>query len=513
MKKSIRIMCLVLALLFAGSMFAGCGKGSATGNDSSNEKDGSKKDSLIIATENEPPSLSTCDHDSISSVFMNLLTYNGLIKITQDKLEPVLDLAESYEVQNETDWIFKLKKGVLFHDGSELKSADVVASLLWAKTFPASANYTHKIKNVEAVDEYTVKITTDGPYSGLLYDLGYHFNFIVPKALIDSGNDFNTNPVGTGPYKFAKWSRGDSIEFVKNDNYFDKEAMPQIAKLVWRFIPEGASRTIALEAKEVDFVYEVETTDIKRLKDNPDVEVAEVTSVVNWFLALNNDAEPFNNPNVRNAINSAIDRDAIVSAALNNLGVPSISCVPMGHWGSTDENAEGFDLERAKMYLEKWGGDPATIKLPIICSNETKVRVATVIQSNLAKIGINVEIVPMDLATYLDKMSSGDYTSAIMSWSPSNALTYIQRFHSRRRSSNPGALNSPEVDALVEKAETTIDKDERLKLIQDTIKLTDELCPQPSLYQDIIYRAYKSNLGGVVPSATGYLDFNKVYWK
>lgn len=512
MRKSLKKISLLLTIVMILGAFVGCSSKPADDN----TKDGAdvqKKDTLVIATENEPPSLSSVDHDSISSVYMNMLTYNGLIKINADTLEAVPDLAESYSVENDVNWIFKLKQGVKFHDGTELKAADVVASIEWSKTFPASSNYTQKIAKIEAVDDYTVKITTDEPYAGLLYDLGYHFNLIVPKALIESGNDFSENPIGTGPYKFVKWSRGDSIEFIKNDNYFDKEAMPSITSLIWRFIPEGTSRTIALEAGEVDFVYEVESTDIERLKTTEGIEVSEVTSVVNWFLALNKDKTPFDDVNVRKAINTAIDRDSLISAALNGFGIPSISCVPMGHWGSTDEFAEGYDLEKAKAYLKEWGGDASTIKLPIICSNDTKTRLATVIQANLAEIGIVVEIVSMDLATYLDKMSSGDYDGAIMSWSPSNALTYIQRFHSRRREGNPGSLNSPEVDVLVVKAETTIDDAERLKLINDTIKLTDELCPQPSLYQDIIFRAYKADLVGVVPSATGYVYFNKVSWK
>jgi peptide/nickel transport system substrate-binding protein len=299
---------------------------------------------------------------------------------------------------------------------------------------------------------------------------------------------------------------------VKNDQYFDKKAMPSIKKLVWRFIPEGTSRTIALEANEVDFIYEVETTDIKRLKTDKDVKVAEVPSVENWFLKINVDSKPFDNVNLRKAINAAIDRSAIITAALNGFGKESISCVPMGYAESTAENADAFSLEKAKAYLKAWGGNPASLTLPIICSNDLKVRIATIIQANLAEIGIKVDIVSMDFATYMDKTTKGDYVSAIQSWSPSNALTYLQRFHSRRRAGNPGSLNSPEVDALVEKAETTIDAKARTKLLQQIIGKVNSLVPQPSLYQTLIFRAYSAKLQGVVPSATGYIDFNRVSW-
>ena len=519
LKKTISIIMILTLLMGVMSGCAGNNESGETPVDSGETPvasgetpEATGKNTLVVATQNEPPSLGTTDHDSLASVFMNLLVFNGLTKITSDTLEAVPDLAASIENEDDTNWIFKLREGVLFHDGSELDSEDVVASIEWAKSFPASANYTQRMLNIEAVDKYTVRITTDGPYAGLLYDLGYHFNFIVPKELIDSGHDFNSNPIGSGPYKFANWNRGDSLEFVKFDDYFDTEATAKIQQLEWRFIPEGTSRTIALEAGEVDFIYEVEANDIERLKSTDGVEVAEVTSVVNWFLMLNKDVEPYNDINFRKAISSAIDRDSIVSAAVNNYGIPNISTVPTEFVGATDENAVGYDIENAKKYLEDWGGDPSSVVIPIICSNETKVKAATVMQANLAEIGIKVDIVTMDLGTYLDATSSGDYETAIVSWSPSNLLTYVQRFHSRRRASNPGALNSPEMDTLVEKAESTIDDTERMELIEQIVALSNDLNHQISLYQDIIFRAYNDNLGGVVPSATGYIYFNDVYW-
>lgn len=519
MNKLIRKSSMFLAVILILSSVVGCsGKDPGdTTNGNTSSTDGnvgtSGRNDLIVGTENEPPSLSTTDHDSLAGVFMNLLVFNGLTKINSSDLTVVPDLAESIENEDEENWVFTLKEGVKFHDGTVLTADDVVATIEWAKTFPASSNYTSKMVKVEAIDATTVRITTDGPYAGLLYDLGYHFNFIVPKALIDSGHDFNSNPVGTGPYKFDKWTRGDSLKFIKNEEYFDKDNQAKIAKLEWRFIPEGTSRTIALEAGEIDFIYEVEPNDIARLESNPDIEIAEITSVVNWFLMLNKDVKPFDDINFRKAINTAIDRDAIVAGAINNYGIPNISSVPMEFVGASNDNAEAYDIEKAKGYLTAWGGDPSSVTLPILCSNETKVKVATIMQANLAEIGIKVDIVTMDLGTYLDATSSGNYVSAIVSWSPSNLLTYVQRFHSRRNASNPGSINNPELDALVIKAETTINEADRMKVIGEIIALSNDLSHQPSLYQDLIFRAYNSDLGGVTPSATGYIYFNEVFWK
>ena len=218
-----------------------------------------------MALTSEPPNLSTCDHDSLISVGMNMLTFNGLVRIDNASLKPELDLASDYKVENDVDWIFTLKQGVKFHNGDDFTAADVVATLEYAKSLPATTTYTSNMKSIEAVDDYTVKITTNEPYAGLLYDLGYHFNWILPKGLIESGNDFNENPIGTGPYKLVEWVSGDHLTFEAFDDYFDAERKAKIKNLEFTIIPEGVTRALALETGEVDFVWETNGADAASL--------------------------------------------------------------------------------------------------------------------------------------------------------------------------------------------------------------------------------------------------------
>ena len=133
-------------------------------------------------------------------------------------------------------YTFKLREGVKFHDGTELTAEDVVASMIAAKSEANVANYTKDYTNVEATDKYVVTITTDGYNSNLLYSLANHANFILPKAQLDAGHNFNEEPIGTGAYKFIRWNHGDSIEFEANEDYF--AGAPAFKKLIWRFIPE-----------------------------------------------------------------------------------------------------------------------------------------------------------------------------------------------------------------------------------------------------------------------------------
>ncbi len=505
MSKKNRVVFLLVLMVFTASMLLGC--------KSETPPPGGQKDKMVVAFTSEPPSLTTCAHDSLISVGLNLLTYSSLYKIDNATLEAVPDLAESYTVENDVDWIFKLKKGVKFHNGMDFDADDVKASIDYAKSLPASINYTKNIEEVTVIDSYTVKITTTQPYAGLLFDLGYHFNFICPKELIESGHDFNKEPIGTGPYVLKDWTFGTSLTFERFDDYFDTANKGKIKTIEFVIIPEGASRSIALEAGEVDFVYEVSPADVARLKANPKVVVETIDSVDNVTLFMNNDVAPFNDANFRQAINYAINRQDIIDAAVNGFGVPNYSCMTQGIWGSTTENQAEFNLDKAKEYLDKWGGDPSSITMEILCSNELRVGIATVIQSNLEKIGITVKVTPMDTATYFAKWDAGDYQVLIASWSPPTSLMYVSRFHSTRRASSPGALNSPEVDELVLRAQRTLDDDARLALIQEIVAKVNTLAPQISLYQSQWFRAHSADLTNVVCSKTGYMDYWNISWK
>ncbi|MDD3164340.1 MAG: ABC transporter substrate-binding protein [Oscillospiraceae bacterium] len=517
-----RGVALCSAIILTAGMLSGCGSSnkpaSSTGDTSSSAGSSSAattesgKDSLTVALTDEPDYLSTCEHDSLMGVQMNLLTYNGLVRIDMETLQPVCDLAESFTQDSDTEWTFKLKQGVLFQNGEEFTADDVAATIAYAQSFPSSATYTGAIASVEVVDPYTVKLVTSDPTPNLLYNLGYHFNFMLPKSLIDSGNDFSANPVGTGPYKLVEWNKGNYISFVANDDYFDADRKASIQNLKFSIIPEGATRTMALESGDVDFVYSVASNDIDRLTNTDGLAMEQVVSVENYFLYLNCVNTPFADENLRKAVSYAINRDDIVVGALNGYGTPSYSCVSMGYAESTDENGYGYDVDKAKQYLAAWGGDPSTVTLDIVCSNETKKAIATIMQAELAEIGINVTINEMDSASYQAIMTTTDLTSAIVSWSPSNALTYVQRFHSTRRDYTPACMADDDLDVLVEHANVCMDDAERAGEITNIIATVNDMCPFVPIYQVNYFRAHSADLQNVVCSATGYVDFSAMRW-
>ena len=310
-KRKLRAISLLLAGIMSVGLFAGCSSDSGD-NSSDNTDSGGTKDSIVIATSGETPSLSPTEHNAVAGSYMNLLTYNTLFRSGMD-LEPEPDLVDTYENIDESTWQFKIKEGVKFHNGETMTADDVVASIQWAQGFAEVNLYNSDIVSITKVDDLTVEIKTDGPDAMVLSNLCHHGNAIVPKKLIDEGHDFNEDPVGSGPYKLVEWKRGDSLTFEAFDDYF--LGAPKIKNMTWKIIPEGSSRTIALEAGEVDFVVEVEAMDGDRLKENSDLTVIEYNSTNVTWLMLNNEKPGLDNEAVRHAINTAIDKDSVVTVA------------------------------------------------------------------------------------------------------------------------------------------------------------------------------------------------------
>lgn len=522
-KKLSRILALAMALTMVLALLAGCGGGGNSGDSGSaggsgttagdsgsgGGDGGAAKDTLIIATANETPKVNTYGHNAVAGDYMNKMTHNSLFYVAEDmSIQP--DLVDSYEINGDSEWIFHLKQGVKFHNGAEMTAKDVKASLELCKVSPDVATYGQSSGVIEVVDDYTVKMTTDGPQSGLLADLCHHGNAILPADLIESGHDFNADPVGTGPYKLVKWNTGESLEFEAFEDYFKGEA--PIKHVIWKIIPEGSSRTMALEAGEVDLIVEVETTDVSRMQDNSKITVFQEGATSHNFMMINNEKAPFDNIDFRRAIDAAIDKAAVVQVALNGAGSPVDAMIPDCFPGTTAEGAPTYDPDAAKAYMAASGLDPANCGFPIICSNDTKLRAGQVIQSSLKEVlGIDVTLESMDLATYLDATATGDYMAAIGGYTADTLLSYATGvYHSANiNASNKTRTNLPEVDAAIEAIQATVDPAENEKLITDFSKIINDNCPQVPLYMENNTRAYNADLKGfnITPGGTTHYEW------
>ena len=239
MKKLAKLFSLLLVFAMAFSLLAACGGGEEATTDEGNKtetevKDEGTKDTsggvqsqnkpnnhVVIATANEPPTLAPHQHSAVAGGYMNILTHNAFMKSDFDTLEPAPGIIKSWENVSDKEWKFTIEEGVKFHDGSDLTTEDMIASMEYARSQSAyTQSYTEFWEKVEAIDDYNFVVTTKNVYAKTVLDMSSHY--VLPKELIEKGEDeIAKNPIGTGPYKFVKWNLGDSVEFVRFDEYWE----------------------------------------------------------------------------------------------------------------------------------------------------------------------------------------------------------------------------------------------------------------------------------------------------
>ncbi|MFZ6815773.1 ABC transporter substrate-binding protein [Undibacterium sp. Rencai35W] len=348
-------------------------------------------------------------------------------------------LATSWKAIDPLTWEFKLRHGVKFHDGSELTSADVIFSLDRPATLLTSpgpfTSYTRQIVGKQAVDAYTVRLKTAMPYGPLPLDV--NSIFIVSKKITQtaSTDDFNSGKamIGTGPFKFIKAKRGESIELIRNDQYWGEK--PTWDKVTFRILTSGAPRIAALLAGDVDAIDGVPPADLPKLKMNPKIKLEQKISWRTIFWHLDQQtrvspyitdkagkplpSNPFHDIRVRKAISKAINRQALSDRILEGLAVPASNIVAPGILGYDDSlKIEAYDPEGAKKLLTE-AGYPNGFALTLHGPNNRYINDEQVVQTVaqfLSKIGIQTKIETLPMTVYLPRAAKSEFSMSLLGW-------------------------------------------------------------------------------------------------
>jgi len=469
---------------------------------------------LTLALNAETPSVAPARHTALIGYYKNELTHNGLVRLGYQNLEPILDLAESFTALSDTLFEFNIRQGVRFHNGDYLSAYDVAASLEYVRTYPETRSFHNSVVAWEVVDRYTIILDSGVPDARMLFDLSFQPNFIMPISLIEAGHDFQANPVGSGPFVFEEWRSGDFLTFRAFEDYFDTDRSPMIEYITWRIIPEGASRTIALETGEVDYVMDVSFPDIPRMEENPDITILQRPSATFQYFIFNTDRPQFQNVYVRHAIDMALDREAMLIASLDGFGIPIWTSMPPAFAGATTEGSRDFDPDGARALLAEHNVDPATLDFDMMVFNEEQRRRAEVAQSNLADIGITTTITMIEFATWLSLTLGDTFDTSFANFTVSNLPTLMYNLMHYRNidSQNRARWNNPELSALIDQGIATIDDNARNAIFEEASRIANEDAGFVGTNMTLIVRAFNSNL--VVPevAANGSMFFNMVHW-
>ncbi|MDX8336636.1 ABC transporter substrate-binding protein [Candidatus Cetobacterium colombiensis] len=443
-----------------------------------------KSKTVTVSLGSKPKSLDPAMYNEIPSLSIVEQIYNTLFQIDSNG-NIVPELAESFEYITPTNLVIKIKKGVKFHNGEELKANDVLFSLNRMLQKPATQVMLNTIEKVDVIDDYTVNLKLKEPSAPLLYSLSYPMTAILnEKFTTEKNGNIATDAMGTGAFKYQNWGDGEKIELTTNKDYFGEKA--KIDELIFRAIPENTSRLAALETGEID-IATIAPIDVQTVEGSSDLYAVSFSTTSTEYLTLNNLREPFTNKDFRKALSYAIDRQSIVDAVY--LGKASIakSIVNPTVFGSDQTvGTADYNLEKAKEYLEKSQVTNKTIK---IMSNDNPIRLqaAQIVQANLKEIGINAEIETVEWGTYLQMTAKGDFDIFIGGWVSGTSDSDIVLFPLLHSSYKGGAGNranfdNPEYDKLVELGRTSTDSSDRLVAYSKAQEILAEETPIVPLY-------------------------------
>ena len=508
---------MILAGALLMGVFAACTPAQqqpTPGANGARTPDGNIERGLTIAVNAETPSITPARHTAAIGHWKNNLTHNGLFRWTYD-MEIVPDLVESWRPITDTIIEFTLREGIMFHNGDIMTAYDAVASWHYVRNYPEGSASHASAVSAEVVSRYVFTIDTGTPNALLFPDLAFQANFKFPQSLIEAGHDFTLDPVGTGPFVFEEWNFGDSLTFSRFDNYFDQDRQPSVSYVHWRVIPEGASRTIALEMGEVDLVAHVAVPDLPRMRENPNITVAEFPGITLRWIIPNHEVFPFGNRYIRHALEMALDKEAMVLAGYDGFAVAQWEQFPTALAGSSSENIRRFDPDGARALFAQEGIDPTTISFEMLTFTEEMRRQAEVAQANFADLGITTTIAMVDFATWGTITAAGDHEFSFANFTQSSLLAFLRgTMHTSQIGigNNRSRFYSPEFSELIDQAIATIDDDLRLAMIYELTAYANYNCTWIPVNVNIQVRAFDSRLRAPELAPGGGMNINMMFW-
>lgn len=454
------------------------------------------------------------------SYLVNNWVFDSLVRVDKD-LQPAPELAESWSVSKDgKTWTFALKKGVTWHDGRPFTAADVdftVRAILDPKTKTSRRDtfaLLDKAKPIEVLDPHTVRFHLSRPFAPFLVEslnLG-----ILPKHLLE-GKDlataaFNSSPVGTGPFKFVSWRRGDRLVFEANPTYHG--GRPYLDRLILRVIPDETVLLQELRSGGIDFMERVPREAVAGLRGDRQFTV-DLVDNVGWSNFVFNMKDPVvSDRRVRQAFAHAIDMPPFITSVLLGLAKPATGPYPPGQW-MYEPNVTRYahDPARAKALLDEAGyaagpdgmrakdGRPLVIRVSTFKGHQVGERLLVYAQEQLKAVGIAMEVEILELAAWLKSLAEGNYQASMFNQDGSvDPDRYAYLVYHSQGGRNRARYSSVAVDRAIEEGRATTDQAARKAAYSRFQKLVAEDIPYWPVYHYQHTYVYRAGFKGFVPS-------------
>ena len=480
---------------------------------------------VVVAVASTFTSLDPYDANDTLSQAVAKSFYQGLMGFDKSmKMVPVL--AESFTASKDgLVYTFKLKKGVKFHDGTDFNAEAVKA------TFDRVTNPDNKLKRytlyknigkTEALDAYTVRFTLKEPFSPFINSLAHPSGVIIsPAALAKYGSKgIGQNPVGTGPFKFVEWKQTDYLKVEKFAGYWRK-GYPKVDSITWRPVVDNNSRSAIMQTGEANFTYPVPYEQTELLKGKSNLEVTAAPSIVHRYLSMNTLQKPFDNPKVREALNYAINKDALIKVVFGGYAIPAEGVIPKDVQYSVKLGPWPYNPVKARELLKEAGypnGFETTLWSAF--NNSTGQKIIQFVQQQLSVVGVKAQVLALEAGQRVERVESWQDPATApvriyyVGWSASTgeadwALRPLLASESfPPKSFNTAYYKNDAVDADIAKALLTTDTAEKAKIYADAQQRIWKDAPWVFLATEQLVSARTKNLTGfyVMPDASFNFD-------
>lgn len=490
---------------------------------------GSPTDTLVVAVNGDPANLEpgTNRAEPIGSEII-LNVFDTLVAWTPPEFSALEGrLARSWTVSPDgTEFTFALRQGVTFHDGTAFDAAAVKFSLERTKEInPFMQATLGLIRDITVTGPLEVKISLRQPMPVFLSLLAQPQAAIVsPAAVARHGTRFNVNPVGTGPFRFRSYTRDTNVLLERNPGYF--RGTPRLARIIYRVIPDASTRRLELENGGIDISQQnaqlasIATEDVRAFRSNSAIEVIEVPSQIIRQLEFNN-----NNPNspvrdvrVRRAIAHAIDYDGLINGVLGGTANRVYGPLPTNSWAfdpRVREQAIAHNPQRARELLAEAGHRPGDLKFRLFTfQGSSWGSVATFLQANLAAVGVEITIAQTEFPALRALHTAGQFDIALDGRQPwyNDPDAHITIGYLSNLADTAMTFRMPPdaaLDALIVRAQTTVDFDQRKLLYHQVQQQLLERVPAAYLFSNKLIVFKRANVKGLVINSAPPLS---EYW-
>jgi len=453
---------------------------------------------LVVGLVAEPVNLDPPQVTDLNSNRVGRRIVETLVTFPDESTQVVPGLAESWTISKDgLQYTFKLRRGITFHDGTPLNAEAVKFSIerqinpnhpaYKLGKYPFANYFFGNVKAIEVLSDERVAFLLNEPRASFLAVLTAGAASIVsPTAVMKWGPDYPNHPVGTGPFRFASWDRGQRVVLEKNPSYWKYPV--KVERVIYRPIVEDQARLTELLTGGLDLIVGVPADNVAPLEKNPKITLLKQVGAHVWYLGMNNQKKPFDDKRVRQALNYAVNKDAIVNDVLKGTGRPSKGPVLPGTWGADGAlKAYPYDPDRAKKLLAEAGypnGFTTTLWVPESGSGmQAPVAMSTVMQSNLKAVGVNVSLQTMEWGAYLAKLRTKEQELFALSWMAGTEdpdMVMYPLLHSSQWTPvgpNRALYKNARFDALLAQARLTTDQARRAQLYKEAQRILIDDAP------------------------------------